>query len=391
MDKQHTTILLADDNPENLEVLSRILEADGYKIRTAKNGQLALNSIHAAPPDMALIDIHMPVMDGYELCKQIKNDSRYAGIPVLFISAIGESFNKVIAFDLGAVDYISKPVDPKEVLARVSAHFKILQLQRELEQKNQSLEQQVAVRTAELNEALEQLKNLNERLNSLDQAKNDFLRLISHELRTPLVGLGIVDELLNDKELTEEESKQFQNIFWASHQKLLNIVDHATLLTRLNLNQPLSQGEPQVIHDLITLSFQSLKPLLQACEVNIQLSDDKDQKILCDAEYGRMVFNALLETAIKFTSGGKSINIDWNPCEEDSICINIHADGWTLPEKFSENFFEILSINETIFPGGDLGLAPAVAKQVMNACNGKIHVKNRSDVGITLTVVFPNK
>ena len=390
MNKPAPTILLADDNPDNLEVLSRILGEAGYKTRTAKNGQLALNSIQASAPDMALIDLHMPVMDGYELCKQIKNDSRYAHIPVLFISAIGESFNKVIAFELGAVDYIPKPVDPKEVLARVSTHLKIKQLKDQLEAKNRELETQVLERTAELKNALEEVKTLNDHLNSLDHAKNSFLTLISHELRTPLVGLGIADELLNDKDLTEEESKHFQSIFWASHQKLLNIVDHATVLTRLNLKKPVYEINPQDIKTLVQYSFESLKPLLEASGVTIELTGKEDQILMCDKEYGRMVFNALLETAVKFTSQGKKVCINWEEQKHQSLVI-IEADGWTLPEKHTANFFEVLSIHETIFPGGDLGLAPAVAKQVMNACGGKIQVSNRGTDGITLTVTFPKQ
>ena len=387
MTSNSKTILIADDNPENLGVLSKILEDEGYKVRTAQNGQLALNSIEAAPPDMALVDLHMPVMDGYELCKQIKNDSRFAHIPVLFVSAISESFNKVIAFDLGAVDYISKPVDPKEVISRVNTHLKIQSLQQELELKNRDLESQVKERTAELNQALEQMKELNDQLSSLDKAKNDFLRLISHELRTPLVGLGIVDQLLGDETLSEEDSKSFQNIFWASHQKLINIVDHATVLTRLNLNKSSYNYQSILARELVKSASQSLEALIQASNVTIEIPNNDDQVFVCDPDYGRMVINALLETAIKFTEEHKQVIVNWD--QNDSVStFYIHATGWTLPEEHISNFFETLGVNETLFPGGDLGLAPAVAKQVMNACGGEIKVSNREKKGITLAVTF---
>jgi len=382
------TILIADDNPENLGVLSKILEEAGYKVRTALNGQLALNSIQAATPDMALIDLHMPVMDGYELCKQIKNDTRYAHIPVLFVSAISESFNKVIAFDLGAVDYISKPVDPQEVLSRVGAHLKIQHLQQELEKKNHELESLVEARTADLNSALEKLKILHGQLSSLDDAKNNFLQLISHELRTPLVGLGIVDELL-DKELSEEESKLFQNIFWASHQKIINIVDHAGTLTQLNLTKPNYHYESLKVKQLAYNASKELQALMSTKNVTLDVQGDDQQIVVCDPDYGKMVINALLETAIKFTSEGNVVKVTWTEQEEDST-IFIQANGWMLPEKHIPDFFETLKIHEAIFPGGDLGLAPAVAKQVMNACGGSIEVSNRDSEGITLAVSFLN-
>ncbi|MBN2235298.1 MAG: response regulator, partial [Opitutales bacterium] len=260
METQSYTLLLADDNPANLDVLSKILREQGYRVRTALNGELALESIRAAAPDMALLDIHMPVMDGYELCKQMKSDPHIAHIPVMFVSGIGESFNKVIAFELGAVDYISKPVDPAEVVARVNTHLKMMELQRSLIRQNADLEDRVLARTAELHCALEELKELHQRLDALDKAKNDFLRLISHELRTPMVGLELFDDLIRRDQIPDGELANYRNMFWASHRKLVNIVDHATILTQINL-QTLS---PQTSkgHRVRGLILQATAPLL---------------------------------------------------------------------------------------------------------------------------------
>ncbi|MCG8528075.1 MAG: response regulator, partial [Opitutales bacterium] len=167
-------VLIADDNPENLDVLSNILEEDGYRVRTSRNGKLALESIETSPVDLVLADIHMPEMDGYELCKKLKANPVTKDIPVIFVSAIDESFNKVIAFELGGVDYLTKPVEPKEVQARVRTHLKIQSLQNELRQHNESLEQMVDERNQKLKDAIDQLKDMNVRLQKLDQAKSDF-------------------------------------------------------------------------------------------------------------------------------------------------------------------------------------------------------------------------
>lgn len=387
-DTKTQTIILADDNPENLNVLSRILENEGYKVRTAKNGQLALNSILAAPPDIALIDIHMPVMDGYELCKQIKENPKISDIPVLFISAMGESFNKVIAFELGAVDYLSKPVDEKEVLARVNAHLKIRQLQKSLQSQNEQLEQKVEERTQELQKALDELEVLHNRLTCINAAKNEYLKLISHELRTPLIGLGIVDELIHAKELTPEESKSYQDIFWSSHQKLINIVDHATMLTQLQLKVPHYKMNDCNLHDLIVQSSRPLQPLIDTQGVYITVQDDDGQIIQCDKNYITIVFNALLETAIKFCRQENSVEVNWSE-SEGSVHLKIVSTGWILPEKYADSFFDVFAIQEPIFPGGDLGLAPPVAKQIINVCGGEVKIKNRGDEGITLEVIFP--
>src|SRR5690606_7490181 len=99
-------------------------------------------------------------------------------------------------------------------------------------------------------------------------------------------------------------------------------------------------------------------------------------------------FNALLETAIKFSTSGNPIRVEWQQ-DPEACTIRIHADGWTVPAQYQEQFFEVLSIHDTLFPGGDLGLGPAVAKQVVQACGGSVEICNRNDQGITFTVTFP--
>ena len=388
MNAQKHTVLLADDNPENLDILSKILEDNGYRVRAAKNGQLALNSMKASPPDIALLDIHMPVMDGYALCREIKNDSALSHIPVLFISAIDEPFNKVIAFDLGGVDYISKPVDPREVLARVNTHLKIQELQSALKHQNTILEREVELRTRELDEALQELKVMHERLNALDDAKNEFLKLISHELRTPMVGLGIVDELINDKELSEEDTEAYKNIFWASHQKLINIVDHATILTRLQLNDTNSVSEDYNLYQLVHKSAESLRSLIETHQVSLEVLGNENDTIRCDREYFKIAINALIETSVKFTQRSKGVVISWT-FDDTSLHLFIESTGWTIPDKCMKNIFEVFSVQEAIFPGGDLGLSPVVAKQILNVYGGEVDVKNRGDEGITFHVSMP--
>ena len=130
------SILIADDNPENLKVLSRLLKQAGYKVRAATNGKQALDSFKAEPPDLVLLDIQMPQMDGYEVCRMIKKQACYRLIPVIFISAMGEAFNKAMAFESGGNDYITKPIYAEEVLARVRTHLSLYKYQKELQDKN---------------------------------------------------------------------------------------------------------------------------------------------------------------------------------------------------------------------------------------------------------------
>jgi len=136
-------ILLVDDQPQNLKLLSDLLEEQGYEVQQAINGAIALQAIQASPPDLVFLDIHMPQMDGYTLCQYIKADLKTSSIPVIFISAINEPWDKVKAFSAGGCDYITKPFKVVEVLARLENHLKIQQLQKTLSAQNIKLQRAI--------------------------------------------------------------------------------------------------------------------------------------------------------------------------------------------------------------------------------------------------------
>ncbi|MFB8794245.1 MAG: adenylate/guanylate cyclase domain-containing protein [Microcoleus sp.] len=135
-------ILVVDDTPDNLRLLIRILQKQGYKVRPVTNGFSALEAIQSSPPDLILLDIMMPDLDGYELCQQLKAEPQFSQIPIIFLSAIEEGINKAKAFEVGGSDYITKPFQMKEVLARVSNQLAVRSLQIQLQEKNQKLTEQ---------------------------------------------------------------------------------------------------------------------------------------------------------------------------------------------------------------------------------------------------------
>ncbi len=148
-----STILIVDDQPENIDVLSNILRAD-YKVKAAINGEKALEIIQQKQlPDLILLDIMMPGVDGYEVCRQLKSDSHTCDIPVIFVSALQNVDDRVTAFTAGGVDYITKPVQPEEVRARVQTHIQLKKMQQQLKQSNDDLEEKVKERTLELETA----------------------------------------------------------------------------------------------------------------------------------------------------------------------------------------------------------------------------------------------
>ncbi|UBF24756.1 response regulator [Kovacikia minuta CCNUW1] len=142
-------ILVVDDTPENIRFLSVMLVDQGYTVRKALNGQLALTAIKTLPPDLILLDITMPGMNGYEVCKLLKENPQTASIPVIFLSALGEMTDKAKAFQVGGVDYVTKPFQLEEVLIRIQTQLTIQKLKHELEEK-----------TIQLQAVLEELEQL---------------------------------------------------------------------------------------------------------------------------------------------------------------------------------------------------------------------------------------
>ncbi|MEG4228657.1 diguanylate cyclase [Microcoleus sp. N9_B2] len=141
-----TNILIVDDTPDNLRLLAKILESQGYIVRKALNGRMALQGIHRDPPNLILLDINMPQMNGYEVCQKLKASEASDQIPVIFISALEQLENKVRAFELGCVDYITKPFQEQEVLMRVKNQLLIQQQRQQLLEQNQRLEHEIQER-----------------------------------------------------------------------------------------------------------------------------------------------------------------------------------------------------------------------------------------------------
>jgi len=143
-------ILLVDDTPANLHMLSDLLRAEGYRTRSARSGEMALQAAQTQPPDLVLLDVMMPGMDGYEVCRRMKSSPDLAGIPVIFLSALTETPDKVEAFAVGAVDYVTKPLQIDEVRARVKTHLRLRRLQLEIEHNNRELERRVEEQVREI-------------------------------------------------------------------------------------------------------------------------------------------------------------------------------------------------------------------------------------------------
>jgi two-component system, sensor histidine kinase and response regulator len=182
-------ILIVDDTLENLRLLSAMLAEQGYEVRSVTNGSTALMGIQAQPPDLILLDINMPGMNGYEVCRRLKSLPKTQEVPVIFISALNEAIDKVTAFSVGGVDFVTKPFQVEEVFARVEHQLKLCRLQVQLQQQNQRLQQA----EADLRRSLQQERALNQRIEAVAalEERNRIAQDIHDSLGHSLVALNI--------------------------------------------------------------------------------------------------------------------------------------------------------------------------------------------------------
>ena len=373
-------ILIVDDNPANLKVLEDMLRQQEYEVRSFPRGRLALTAAMRNPPDLILLDINMPEMNGYEVCEHLKATEEISGIPVIFLSALDETEDKVKAFRSGAADFISKPFQFEEVHARVETHLKLHALQLGLKRQNEHLEETVAARTRELAEA-------NERLTILDRSKNDFLNLISHEFRTPLNGLLGVGELILDEMSSTVEHNELKEVFQQSRRRILSILDDALLLSQIDVNGEKFRSAPVSLNTALSRAIESTTEFAESRRVTLNPLPADLGLVLADEDLLVRAFHALLETAVKFSEEGEMIRLA-RELVADSIKVIIESQGRTIPSPVLAKFFDIFSIGEAINPGGDLGLGPPVAYRILSLFGASVGVANRDSAGVRLTVSF---
>ena len=335
-------IMLVDDTPANLRLLEDILDEAGYRVRAFTRGQQALEAAARQPPDLVMLDVNMPDMDGYETCERFKTDLRLASIPIVFISAFSEVLDKVKAFQCGGVDYVTKPFHGAEVLARLETHLKLHRLQRELATHNARLEELVHQRTRELAEA-------KGRLAILDKAKSDFLMLISHELRTPLTGLfGVTDLVFMECESIPTVAR-YRAPFEESRQRLLKILDDALLLSQIEVEGSQYAPQPIPMNLVLADAIARASEFAKTREVSLGSAPDIACAVLGKEELLARALQSLLETAAKFCPGGATVRLSHRVTPVE-VWLEIAADGGRIPPKVLNRFFEVFSIGESITP-----------------------------------------
>jgi two-component system, sensor histidine kinase and response regulator len=364
------TILIVDDTPNNLRLLSSMLTKQGYEVRSAISGSVALMAVRTVPLDLILLDINMPKMNGYEVCQQLKADEQTRDIPVIFLSALGEPLDKVQAFQVGGVDYITKPFQVEEVLARVENHLTLRRMQLELQQ----------AKTDALR-ALAQEQELN-------RLKSEFVAMISHDFRTPLTSIQGFAELLRygGDALTAEVQDRYFDKIDAAVEHMLYLLDEVLIIGRIESGKTQYQPVPTDLEKFCRDIYESLELSTQYI-IRFNCTGVCKQVSIDQVLLHRILTN-LLSNAIKYSPKERQIYFNVH-CDDKSAVFEIKDEGIGIPLENQQHLFKTFYRCSNVGQIKGTGLGLAVVKRCVDAHRGQIELKSQEGVGTTVVVKLP--
>jgi signal transduction histidine kinase len=353
------SILVVDDVPTNITLAVDTLKHD-YKVMVAIRGQHAIDiavSDHA--PDLILLDIMMPEIDGLEVCRRLKSDERSRDIPIIFLTAMGENDDIVRGLELGAVDYVTKPVNHEVLKARVKTHLQLRDVQKQLEQEMQLVQENADLRA-------------------------DVERITRHDLKNPLsVILGYASMMADDENLGESyrESARFmeESAFTA-----MDMVNNSLNLYKIEQGSFKLEAMPLDFALVIAKVVASVKTLASQLGVRLEWSPpDREIRFLGDEMLCHSLLSNLLRNAVEAAPEGSTVTIEINA--GDDAVVTIHNQG-EIPEDIRDRFFEKYA---TSGKKQGTGLGTYSARLMAEVQNGRIEFDSSAEAGTTLKVSLP--
>lgn len=378
-------ILIVDDNPKNIQVVGNILSENKFQIGFALSGQKAIEILNNSPDyDLILLDINMPSMNGFETCEILRNDPKFADLPIIFLTALNDSDDIVKGFKSGAQDYISKPFNASELVARVKTHIELKQSKDRLRDINKWLNDKVNEKTIELQNANKKLELQNRELEELDETKSEFLKIISHEIRTPLNGIiGFID-ILKD-ELNNTELGEFLKYLDISAKRLERFANISLYITDLKTKRVNIPYEYINIYDTIINIKGRMDYIIIDKNLTFNLDNlDKDLSIYGVKIYIIACLESIINNAANYTKQNTAISI-FTETNEEEISIRIQDQGPGFNEKSQKSLFKLFSSGQPHIDKSE-GLGLAMAKLIMNLHNGSITANNLIQGGAEITL-----
>lgn len=387
-----TEILIVDDIPSNLNFLSEVLHVEGIGVLLATRGADALEIARYKLPDLILLDIAMPVMDGYEVCAKLKEDPLTRDIPVIYLTARTEPEDILKGFNSGAVDYILKPFNATELIARVKTHLELKSKTEALKTINLSLEEEVKQRTAEITEANRSLTEANqkleiayEELSNLDKAKDEFIRHINHELRTPLQGIHGFTLILEEIVDTPEQKEYIQSINLLV-KRLVKLSEISLLFTEIKAKNYKISLKPLSLRHSINQILEIFRKDREKITV-IHSHPDDNIFVKADQRLLNTSLELIIDNALKYTSEkGKVVIRTFN--DTDAAGIEVLDDGPGFTPKALESLYELFSADNLKYRSHGFGVGLATAKIILDTLSAKLDISNLPEKGASVRMVF---
>jgi len=403
-------LLVVDDLAANRELLQAHLESAGYYVITAANGDEALASVGTEQPDLILLDLLMPGVDGFEVCRRLKANETTAFIPIIIVTALSDFQHRLQGIEVGADEFLTKPFNSLELVIRVRSLLRTKHLHDQVAASNRLLEHKVAERTAALEQALADLQEV-------DRLKSEFLANISHELRTPLTPIqGYVPALLEEVfgRLSVEQREVLGKIA-ANVDRLHRLIDDLLAFMEWESGQVSLSRSPMSVATLMQAA--GTRALALAREKGVRVGVELPgalPPVLADASALSRALGHLLENAVKFTPPGGQVTVGARrthglprPATAHSLHAEAAPDAQFRPEEYVElavrdtgvgippealprifdRFYQVDSSSTREHAGTGLGLA--IVKRIVDAHGASITVESRPGQGTTFLVRLP--
>jgi len=390
-------VFIVDDDPTNVHVLIDALSHVDLNVSVATSGEAALKLVEVVKPDIILLDVIMPGIDGFETCRRLKENEAVAEIPVIFMTALSETVNKIAGFEAGGVDYITKPFQHEEVLARVNAHLTIRQQQRQLRELNAGLAAERELLAERVQEQTAKLRETNTQLSQALRLKDEFLRSMSHEFRTPLnIILGMSEALQQSLygPLNDEQRKSLCSIEENGQRLLVLLIDILEF--------------SKIMAGTVALEIRSI-PLTSVCHIALQRIDLKARKkhirvssrldtgitkVQADETRLGQILDKLLDNAVKFTPEGGMIGLEvTGDSEQHMVRFTVWDTGIGIADDDMGRMFQtFVQLDGSLSRGYDgVGIGLSLTRHLVDMHGGRITVESEPGKGSRFTVSLPWK
>jgi two-component system sensor histidine kinase/response regulator len=363
------TVLVADDNPNNVQIIALLLRELKYKIIIAVNGKAAVDLVERARPDLILLDVMMPGMDGFEACEIIKLKPENENIPVIFLTALSEKVNIVRGFEVGGVDYITKPFNKEELISRIKTHL-------------------------ELKFARDEMQQMTNHLVELNSIKDKMFSVIGHDLRSPLGSIKMtLDFLLSDmgQQYKVEDYRKTINTLAQTTDEVFGLLENLLGWAKSQSGNLSVVPENIKVEDLVHSVYLLHKGNLTLKKLNFENKVSNSTLVCADMNMLKTVLRNLISNAIKFTPEGGTITVSSNQTNKTTNIIVSDTGVGISPETMSKLFDEreyVTTYGTNKESGSGLGLI--LCQSFAKRNNGRLIVESKQGKGSSFTIEFPN-